>query len=101
MPETAHLLDLNLSRLHNSEKGEADEQIQEAIACNMALSIGPHVTVIDERLYLPKESTDDKQRCKDAGVPDDIEFKTKSQLALEMIRSSRAKRVRFAWVGVD
>lgn len=66
-----------------------------------ALSMGPHVTLIDERLYLPKEWTDDKQRCKDAGVPDDIEFKTKSQLALEMIRSARARRIRFAWVGVD
>jgi SRSO17 transposase len=63
--------------------------------------MGPHVTLIDERLYLPKEWTDDKQRCKETGVPDDIEFKTKSQLALEMIRSARAKRIRFAWVGVD
>lgn len=66
-----------------------------------ALSMGPHVTLIDERLYLPKEWTDDKQRCKDAGVPDTIEFKTKSQLALEMIRDAREKRIRFAWVGVD
>ena len=39
LPETAHLLDLNLSCPHNSEKGEADEQIQEAVACNMALPI--------------------------------------------------------------
>lgn len=66
-----------------------------------ALSMGPHVTLIDERLYLPKEWTDDKERCKEAGVPKDIVFKTKSQLALEMIRSARAKRIRFAWVGVD
>jgi SRSO17 transposase len=28
-------------------------------------------------------------------------LKTKSQLALEMIRAARAKRIRFAWVGVD
>jgi hypothetical protein len=35
-----------------------------------------------------------------AGVPDDLEFKTKSQLALEMVRSARARGIRFAWVGV-
>ena len=39
LPETAHLLDLNLSCPHNSDIGGADEQIQEAIACGMALSI--------------------------------------------------------------
>jgi hypothetical protein len=37
--EAAHLLDLNLSCPHNSEKGEADEQIQVAITFDMALSI--------------------------------------------------------------
>jgi SRSO17 transposase len=66
-----------------------------------ALSMGPHVTLIDERLYLPKVWTDDKKRCEKAGVPDDIEFKTKSQLALEMIGEAREKRIRFTWVGVD
>lgn len=66
-----------------------------------ALSMGPHVALIDERLYLPEEWTKDKKRCKKAGVPDDIEFKTKSQLAHEMVRNARARRIRFAWVGFD
>lgn len=66
-----------------------------------ALSMGSHVALIDERLYLPKEWTDDRKRCKKAGVPDDIEFKTKSQLVIEMVREARAKGIRYAWVGVD
>jgi len=66
-----------------------------------ALSMGPHVALIDERLYLPKKWTDNKERCKTAGVPDTIEFKTKSQLVLDMVRNARAQRIRFAWVGVD
>lgn len=66
-----------------------------------ALSMGPHVALIDERLYLPEEWTKDKKRCKKAGVPDDVEFKTKSQLVLEMVRNARDRRIRFAWVGVD
>lgn len=66
-----------------------------------ALSMGPHVALIDERLYLPEEWTKDKKRCKKAGVPDNIEFKTKSQLAHEMVRNARARRIRFAWVGFD
>jgi len=37
------------------------------------------------RLYLPKEWTDDPARCRDVGVPDEVEFKTKWQNALELI----------------
>jgi SRSO17 transposase len=66
-----------------------------------ALSMGPHVALIDERLYLPKEWTDDKKRCQKAGVPDDIEFKTKSELVLEMSRKARAQGIRFRWIGLD
>ena len=34
------------------------------------------------RLYLPKEWTDDKERCRKAGVPEDIDFKTSRASAL-------------------
>jgi SRSO17 transposase len=66
-----------------------------------ALSMGPHVALVDERLYLPKEWTDDKKRCQKAGVPDDIEFKTKSELVLEMTRKAKAQGIRFSWIGLD
>jgi len=57
--------------------------------------------LIDGRLYLPKEWTDDRKRCRAAGVPDDVTFKTKSQLALEIVRHARSQGIRFAWVGID
>src|ERR1700731_1861082 len=38
------------------------------------------------RLYLPKEWADDEARCRKAGVPDDIGFKTKPEIALEQVR---------------
>ena len=57
--------------------------------------------LIDGRLYLPKEWTDDRKRCRAAGVPNDVTFKTKSQLALEIVRHARSQGIRFAWVGID
>src|SRR5262249_4910367 len=38
------------------------------------------------RLYLPKEWANDEARCHKAGVPDDIGFMTKPEIALEQIR---------------
>jgi SRSO17 transposase len=36
------------------------------------------------QLYLPREWADDKEHCRKAGVPEDIDFKTKPEIALEI-----------------
>jgi SRSO17 transposase len=41
--------------------------------------------VIAARLYLPADWASDPQRCRAAGVPDDLGFKTKPQLAIQMV----------------
>lgn len=41
--------------------------------------------MIDCELYLPRSWTEDDQRCAQAGVPDDIEFRTKPALVTGMI----------------
>jgi SRSO17 transposase len=40
---------------------------------------------IDFQLYLPQSWTEDPQRRQECHIPDDVEFKTKEQLALAMI----------------
>ncbi len=56
---------------------------------------------IDRRLYMPKEWIDDKERCKKAGVPEDITFKTKPEMALEMIQKATESKMPYAWVTGD
>ena len=56
--------------------------------------------LVDARLYLPKEWTKDKRRCRQAGIPKEIKFRTRHQLALEMIRNHRAA-LPHAWVTGD
>ena len=63
---------------------------------------GHHSLPIDYRLFLPREWTNDGKRCAKAKVPEEQRtFKTKHELALEMIFSARKIGVRFQWVGFD
>jgi SRSO17 transposase len=58
-------------------------------------------TFVDRALYLPESWTCDRTRCEHAGVPADIPFATKPQLALQMLRRAIDKGVPAAWVVAD
>jgi SRSO17 transposase len=56
--------------------------------------------LVDTRLYLPKEWTKDRRRCKRAGVPREVRFRTRHELALEMLCQHR-DALPHAWVTGD
>jgi SRSO17 transposase len=58
----------------------------------VSLSIATHQASlpIAWRLYLPREWAKDRERRKKAGIPKDIRFRTKPQIALEQIRAAHA-----------
>src|SRR5205814_9615747 len=57
--------------------------------------------LIDRRVYLPKSWTGDRPRCAAAGVPADVEFATKPELALDMVAGAVAAGMPAAWVASD
>lgn len=57
-------------------------------------------TLLDERLYLPAEWATDAERRQAAGVPEGVVFRTKPELALELIRQVGPK-IRHGWVTFD
>lgn len=58
-------------------------------------------TFIDRRLYLPEEWTSDPERCREAGVPGEVVFATKPELAIGMLAAACAAKVPFTWVLAD
>src|SRR5438552_1893566 len=48
---------------------------------------------IDRALYLPEEWTADRVRCREAGIPDEVEFATKGELARQMLARAFAAGV--------
>ena len=58
-------------------------------------------TFLDRRLFLPEDWAMDGQRRREAGVPEGVVFRTKPELALEMVRQADERGVPFRWVGGD
>jgi FOG: Transposase len=56
--------------------------------------------LVDFRLYLPKEWANDRARRKKAGVPKEARFRTRHELALEML-DQRGPLLPHAWVAGD
>lgn len=57
---------------------------------------------VDVKLYLPKKWTEDPKRCEKAGIPEaERVFRTKEQLALEIVSHARQNGLRYGWVGAD
>jgi SRSO17 transposase len=56
---------------------------------------------LDRELYLPQEWAGDRARRQEAGVPEEVVFQTKPQLAQRMLERAFAAGVRAAWVTAD
>jgi SRSO17 transposase len=90
---------VGVARQYSGQLGKVDNC---QVAVYGALSADKYCSLIDGRLYLPEEWTSDKSRCKSAGIPTtEIKYKTKLELALEMIAYQKQKGTRFHWIGGD
>ena len=58
-------------------------------------------TLLDRELYLPKEWVDDKERCQEVHVPENICFQTKPQIAKVMLKRAFSAKVPGQWVTGD
>jgi SRSO17 transposase len=59
----------------------------------VAVSDGQVAVPVGARLYLPESWTEDRARCQAAGVPDEVSFATKPQIALELLRQVAASPI--------
>jgi SRSO17 transposase len=58
-------------------------------------------TLVDSDLYLPQSWFEDEARCAEAGVPEDLVFRTKPQIALALITRTLKDGVPLKWITAD
>jgi SRSO17 transposase len=87
-----------VARQYSGTAGKV-ENCQIGVFLAYATSLGH--TLLDRELYLPKEWTEDRDRCRSAGIPDDRAFATKPALAQQMLERTFESGIVLAWVTGD
>ena len=59
------------------------------------------VALIDRALYLPTAWAEDHARCREAGIPDEVGFAAKPQLARQMLERAFAAGLPHRWIKAD
>jgi SRSO17 transposase len=72
------------------------------VAVFAALGCQDEVSLTDVRLYLPEDWVKDKPRCDAANIPPEHQvYKTKLELALEIVAHARELKLEYQWVCAD
>jgi len=61
----------------------------------------PFTCVIGSDLYLPKSWARDRERCRQAGIPDQVDYRPQWQIGLDLTRQAIGNGVRLAWLTFD
>jgi SRSO17 transposase len=71
------------------------------VTVHLGVARGCYKTLIDADLFLPKGWDEDRDRCREAGIPDQVRYRPKWQIALEQLDRARANGVAFDWLTFD
>jgi SRSO17 transposase len=58
-------------------------------------------TMLDTELFLPESWSNDRERCRDAGIPDDVVYRPKHHIALELLDRAEGNGVHLEWITAD
>jgi SRSO17 transposase len=89
---------VGVQRQYTGTAGQVDNA---QVAVYLAYATTAGHGVIDRELYLPQGWTDDPARCRAAGVPDQVGFATKPELARVMLERVLDAQVPAGWVTAD
>ncbi len=88
-----------VQRQHCGAAGKTENCV---VSVPLGYAAGDFHTLLDGEPYLPQETWhDNRVRCQAAGIPDDVVYRSKWQMALTQYRRAVGNGVRFAWLTFD
>jgi SRSO17 transposase len=71
------------------------------VTVHVGVAKGAFQTLLDAELYLPRSWATDRERCREAGIPDAVRYRAKWRIALDQLMRLDAHGVRFDWLTFD
>jgi SRSO17 transposase len=81
--------------------GEVGKQENCVVTVHLAVARGRYKTLVDADLFLPEVWDQDRDRCRAAGIPDDVVYRPKWQLALGQVDRAEARGIVLDWLTFD
>src|SRR5262249_2775314 len=72
-----------------------------SVTVHVAVAGGHYKTLIDAALFLPQAWDADRDRCRAAGIPDEVVYRPKWQLALRQLTRAGANGIALDWLTFD
>jgi len=71
------------------------------VTVHLGYATGDFHCLVDGDLFLPESWSDDRERCRAAGIPDEVTYRPKWQIALELYDRATENGMHFDWLTVD
>lgn len=88
-----------VQRQHCGSRGKIENCV---VSVHLGYVAGDFHTLLDGELYLPEKTWhEDRQRCRKAGIPDELVYRAKWRIALGQVERTLRNGVRFGWLTFD
>lgn len=88
-----------VQRQHCGSRGKLENCV---VSVHLGYVAGDFHTLLDGELYLPEKTWhEDRARCREAGIPDDVVYCPKWKIALGQMERALGNGVRFSWLTFD
>jgi SRSO17 transposase len=81
--------------------GTVGKQDNGIVTVHLAYAADDFHCLLGGELFLPESWAKDRKRCREAGIPESMAYRPKTEIALELYDRARANGVRFAWLTFD
>jgi SRSO17 transposase len=71
------------------------------VTVHLGVVRGRFKTLVDADLFLSQAWSDDRDRCREAGIPDDLVYRAKWRIALEQLNRAAANGLKLDWLTFD